>query len=158
MSSVDPKLLEAYFRFMAEASKQAAQGKEFFEQLPKVSSPDDWAALMQGFSPAEAQPEDMAQFTEAYWAALGFVPKIRFDELRRQYLALKEKLELAEQEANRLRVLLTMKGQEEQAKEVADAWSETLKTTLDAQTKWWADWLAAGGKEAKKPSSVDEGE
>jgi hypothetical protein len=148
----DPKLLEAYFRFMAEAMKQQGQAKDFFEAFQKATSPEAWATFLQKAAPdIQGMPDmSMAGFqslSESYWRALGFVPRLQYDELETKYLELKEKLEVAEREAERLKSLLSGE-QQERAKEAIDAWTEAIQGTLEAQTKWWSSWL---GKKDTEP-------
>lgn len=146
MSTYDPKLLESWFRFMAEATKSQAQASEMMDAMAKASSPEGWAEVMQKFAPSAAPsqtPETFTDWSAAYWEAFGFVPKAKYEELETQYLALKERLEAAEREARSAKQLLAMKGQEEKAKEAVDAWSKTLQTTLQAQSQWWSSWLGS---------------
>ena len=140
----DPKLLESYFRFMAETMKQQAQVNDFFEAFQKATSPEAWASFLQKTSPEISAPETPAasfqSLSESYWRAMGFVPKLQYDELEAKYLELKAKLEAAEREAERLKALLSGE-QQEKAKEAIDAWTEAMQNTLEAQTKWWSTWL-----------------
>ncbi len=154
MSSYDPKLLEAFYRFMAEASRSQGQAQDFFEALTKAASPEEWAKLMKPFAPSgeeKAEGTPFQQWSEAYWEALGFVPKSRYQELERHYLALREKLEQAER-------LLKVQGQEEKAKEAVEAWSSALEQTLEAQRKWWGSWLDPAQREDEaEPSARADG-
>jgi hypothetical protein len=144
MSTFDPKLLEAYFRFMAEVSKQTGQFTDTFATLQDASSPEAWANFMQQFYPGKppVSNEEMQSWLERYWQTLGFVPRSRYDELERQYLQLRDKLEAVEQEAQRLRTLLKVQG-DEKTQAAVDAWTDTIKQTLEAQTRWWESWLKA---------------
>ena len=149
MSAYDPKLLESWFRFMAEATKSQAQTSEMMDAMAKATSPEGWAEVMQRFAPNDAsatQPETFTEWSAAYWETFGFVPKAKYEELESQYLELKERLEAAEREARNAKRLLAMKGQEEKAKEAVDAWSDTLNATLQAQSQWWSSWLGSSDK------------
>lgn len=145
MSTYDPKLLESWFRFMAEATKSQSEASEMMEAMSKATSPEGWAEVMRRFAPADtsAHPEVFSQWSEAYWEAFGFVPKAKYEELETQYLGLKARLEAAEREAQNAKRLLNMQGQQEKAKEAVDAWSDTLNATLQAQSQWWSSWLGS---------------
>lgn len=144
MPPYDPKLLEAYFRFMAEVSKQSGQLSDTLETWQHASNPEAWAKVMQQFYPGKPpiSPEEMQRWLERYWRTLGFVPKSRYDELEAQYLKLKDRLEAAEREAQHLRTLLKVQGSEK-TQAAVEAWSDTIKQTLEAQTRWWEAWLKA---------------
>lgn len=157
--SYDPKLLESWFRFMAEATKSQAQTSDMMDAMAKATSPEGWAEVMQRFAPAEAsahRSEDFMQWSAAYWEAFGFVPKTKYEELETQYLELKDRLEAAEREARNAKRLLAMKGQEEKAKEAVDAWSNTLNATLQAQSQWWSSWLGGNDQADNSENSQDK--
>lgn len=132
MAAFDPKLLEAYFRFMAELSKHSSQLSETVEALSQAASPEAWVKFMQ-----QAAGEN---WLERYWQSLGLIPKARYDELEARYLELKAQLEAAEREAQQLRMLLKAQGNEA-TQAAVEAWSGALKQTLEAQTRWWEAWL-----------------
>lgn len=160
MSSYDPKLLESWFRFMAEATKSQAQASDMMDAMSQATSPQGWAEVMGRFAPKEAsaqKPEALAEWSAAYWEAFGFVPQAKYEELRDQYLELKGRLETAEREARHAKQLLAIKGQEEQAKEAVDAWSDTVNATLQAQSQWWSSWFdSAEQKSSEEENKPDE--
>lgn len=133
MSGYDPKLLEAWFRFLAEASRGQAQAERAAESLSRGSSPEAWAELSRGLLPwtdaAALQP-----WSERYLAALGLVPKRRYDELEHHNEELRRKLEEAER-------LLAAQAQGAAAREAVNAWQRTLDETLAAQRRWFSSWL-----------------
>ena len=140
----DPKLLEAWFRFMAEATRSGSGASEAFQQASSGGAPPNFAEMMTRFySPTNlpanlaGQPETFNAMTEAWLASFGMVPKSRYDALETQYEALLEKFRDSERTAQTLRA--SAMGTE-QTQEVLKTWEGTVQKTLQAQTAWWGAW------------------
>ena len=152
----DPKLLEAWFRFMAEATRSGSSASEAFQQASGGNTPPNFAEMMTRFySPTNlpanlmGQPETFNAMTEAWLASFGMVPKSRYDALEAQYEALLEKFKESERTAQTLRASAMGK---EQAQEALKTWEDTVQKTLQAQTAWWGAW--AGANAAVKDGEV----
>ena len=155
-NAYDPKLLEAWFRFMAEATKASSGASEMFQQTTggstqnkNASAPPNFAEMMtQFYSPANlpanltGQPEMFNQMTEAWLASFGMVPKSRYDALEAKYEELLEKFKESERTVQALRTGQAMSG--EQTKEVLKTWEDTVQKTLEAQSAWWQSWSRVG--------------
>lgn len=152
MNNYDPKTLEAWFRFMAEATKSSSQASEMLERFAKQpSSPQDLSEVMKTFMPTQQLPGSPEMFNE--WAQLwlnsvGMVPKSRYDALEKKYTELKRELESAERTIASLRGMLGVSGQEEQAKQALNTWNDSVQSTLKAQTEWWRKVMAPGSAES----------
>ena len=152
----DPKLLEAWFRFMAEATKASSSANEMFQRTTQGAgqgsagaTPPNFAEMMtQFYSPDNlpanfaGQPEMFNQMTEAWLASFGMVPKSRYDALGAKYEELLSKFKESERTVQALRTGQAMSG--EQTKEVLKTWEDTVQKTLQAQTAWWQSWSQAG--------------
>ncbi len=145
----DPKLLEAWFRFMAEATKASSSANEMFQRTaqgsPNASKPPNFAEMMTQFYSPDAlptnlagQPEMFNQMTEAWLASFGMVPKSRYDALEAKYEELLEKFKESERTVQALRTGQAMSG--EQTREVLKTWEDTVQKTLEAQSAWWRSW------------------
>ena len=154
-NAYDPKLLEAWFRFMAEATKASSSANETFQrttqgtQNKSASAPPNFAEMMtQFYSPANLpanlpnQPEMFNQMTEAWLASFGMVPKARYDALEAKYEELLEKFKESERTVQALRTGQAVSG--EQTKELLQTWENTVQKTLQAQSAWWQSWSQGG--------------
>lgn len=154
MNNYDPKMLEAWFRFMAEATKSSSQANDMFERFAKQpNSPQDLSKMMTQFMPGNSSelpgsPEMFTEWAQLWLNSMGMVPKSRYDALEKKYKELKEELESAERTIASLRGMLGVQGQEERAKEALDTWNNSVQTTLKAQTDWW--------RKAMAPQSPEE--
>lgn len=159
----DPKLLEAWFRFMADATKASSSANEMFQQTVQgntgqgssgqrgssPNTPPNFAEMMtQFYSPANlpanltGQPEVFNQMTETWLASFGMVPKSRYDALEAKYEELLGKFKESERTVQALRTGQEMSS--EQTKEVLKTWEDTVQKTLEAQSAWWQSWSQAG--------------
>lgn len=152
----DPKLLEAWFRFMAEATKASSSANEMFQQTTRGSAqtkdggaPPNFAEMMtQFYSPANlpanlpGQSDMFNQMTEAWLASFGMVPKSHYDALESKYEELLEKFKESERTVQALRTDQAMSG--EQTREVLKTWEDTVQKTLQAQSAWWQSWSRMG--------------
>lgn len=163
MNNYDPKMLEAWFRMMAEMMRTSNNSSDMMKRMGQASSPADMQEAMkamQQFLPASTfanyQPDALAQFGTVWFEMMGMVPKGRYDMLERKYQELHKKLEESERTIASLRTLLKFKGQEEQAQQALEAWSQSVQSTLQTQNAWWQTWLKDSGKAASStaPDSV----
>ncbi len=166
----DPKLLEAWFRFMAEATKASSSANEMFQQTTRGSAqtkdggaPPNFAEMMtQFYSPANlpanlsGQPEVFNQMTEAWLASFGMVPKSRYDALEAKYEELLEKFKESERTVQALRTGQAMSS--EQTKEVLKTWEDTVQKTLEAQSAWWRSWSRLGQPGQGEVGREEDGE
>ena len=149
MTPYDPRALEQFYRFMAEASRSQAEAQRALAALAEVASPEAWARAFGALVPGPPSPTsaphpssgDAQSWAEGYWAAFGFVPKARYDALEAQYLALKAQLEGLER---------TARGPQE-AESAQHAWSAGVKEVLAAQEAWWGAWLGQAPKKPEEP-------
>jgi len=141
MNPYDPKLLEAWFRFLAESARQGG-----------VSGPPDLADAFRRYASFSGPPEAFAAMTNTYFEALGFVPKSRYEALEKQYENLLKKYEAAERALSALQGNFGRGGEgaQERMQEAAELWSETMRKTLEAQTNWWRAWTAGTEGKADK--------
>ncbi len=162
----DPKLLEAWFRFMAEATRAGSGASEAFQKATQQqtagSAPPNFAEMMtQFYSPANlpanltGQPEMFNQMTETWLASFGMVPKSRYDALESKYEELLSQFKESERTVQALRTGQAMSG--EQTKEVLKTWEDTVQKTLEAQSAWWQSW-SAGQPAGQRGGSLEENE
>lgn len=133
MNGYDPKLLEAWFRFLAETSRSQGQAQEALSGLSERFSPEAWAEMSRAWLPW-GDAEELPSWGERYLAALGLVPKHRVEALERHNEVLRRKLEEAER-------LLATQAQGEVAREVVEAWQRTVEATIATQRRWFLSWL-----------------
>ena len=148
---VNPKLMEAWFNLMVEATKGTKDAQEAFRSLSKISdSPEEMSRWLAQFMPAAmasgvpAQPEAFEEWLEESWRMMGVVPRSRYLDLLEKYDILQRKLEKAEETIQRLRASLD--NTDEQAadtQKVMDMWGGILEDTLKAQTELMQAWNAA---------------
>jgi hypothetical protein len=154
---MNPRVIEAWFTIMAEASKGTSQAKEALKLFPTTNNPTDLAPWLSRFMApggVSTRPEDFSQWYEEWSRMMGFVPRSRYLELLERYEIVRNRLEDAEKKIRQLQGLVGIKGREEEAKKVLDLWGTTVEQTLSAQ----ADWLKAWSKpqESKETVPVDE--
>ncbi len=153
MSSYDPKLLEAWFRFLAEAARSSGKSNELVEAMNRGgSTPDELVRIVsesgpEGFSPPA--PDMFAGALERWAEALGFVPRSRHEALKEKYEELKAQMEEAERQARAARAFMGDAGREGEAKKALEAWSGTVADALELQAEWWTSFLPADPSEGE---------
>lgn len=160
---INPKVIEAWFTILAEASRGTNQAQEALKFFPKdTARPDEMSRWMTKFmSPNLANASgDFGEWYENWCRMMGFVPRSRYLELLERYEILRNRLEDSEKKVRSLQSMMGIKGQEEEAKKVLDIWGSTLEKTLSAQTEWMKAWTTSHDKDEPKDkegqSTVDK--
>ena len=107
---VNPKLMQAWFDLVVEASKGTQEARDAFQALSKASgNPEALRHWMAKFMPAAlaatdtANPEAVEEWLEESWRMMGVVPRSRYLELLEKNDQLQRRLEKAEATIKRLR-------------------------------------------------------
>ncbi len=135
----NPKLIEAWYRFMAEAVRETSQAQAFFDRYAEGQDPAEWLARWMKQQGAEAtpDPEELPdEWLEQWYKMMGVVPRSRYLELLDRYERLRKRLEEAQKKIERLVGAPGAMQPEEAAEEVMNIWKSTLDETLKAQSEW----------------------
>jgi hypothetical protein len=155
---VTPKLMEAWFRLIAEAMRGTAEAQAAVRSLTEsATDPEEMARWMVRFLPPGTDTSGYAAFgewLEEWWRMMGFVPRSRYLELLERYEILRARLEEAERTIQHLRAMLGVRGQEEEARKVLDLWETALQETLKTQAEWMRTWMAVGSERTDSESDT----
>ena len=139
----DPKLIEAWYRFMAEAMRETSDTQQFFEKYAEGQDPSKWLArwMKQQGADAPPAPDEFSdelpdEWLEQWYKMMGVVPRSRYLELLDRYERLRKQLEEAQKKIERLGGSPNTQQQEQAAEEVMNIWKSTLDETLKAQSEW----------------------
>ena len=161
---INPKLMEAWFKLLAEATKGTGEAQEAFRALGTVSSGDTeamsrWLAKFMPAAMASAsnlQPEAFEAWVEESWRMMGVVPRERYLELLEKHDLLQRRLEKAEDTIKKLRSMLDTTSQQEEAQKVMDLWGSMLSDTLKLQADWMQSWTTKTPEEDQAEKSSDD--
>jgi hypothetical protein len=161
---VDPKLLEAWHRMMAEAMRGAGDAQNVVKAFAEAKNPAEWFArwMQQQDLPGAPQqltgggeglkPEEMSdEWLEQWYRAMGVVPRGRYLELLERYDMLRRELEKARERIERLEKKHGTTASERTADEMMDVWKSSLDDTLRAQRDWMQSFL-------KQQQYLDDGD
>lgn len=158
----NPKVLEAWYTLMAEATRGTAEAQEAFQSLSEMSAtPEALNQWVAQFMPGAAssinfQPESFEEQLENWWRMMGVVPRPRYLELLERCDTLERKLSRAESTIESLRKKLGAHEQQgEDAKKVMDLWGSMMEETLKAQTEWMKAWAAANKPPIEQPDDAE---
>jgi hypothetical protein len=158
---MDPKALEAWHRLMAEAVRGTGEGREALKSLAESpTTPDDLARWWARFMPAgvaRSRPEAFEAWLEEWWKLMGVVPRSRYLELLERCELLRSRLQEAESTISRLRAVVGVRGQEQEARRTLDLGAKALAETLKAQTEWMRLWTARYGRPTEEGHKEMEG-
>lgn len=150
-TGVDPKLMEAWFRLMADAMRGVQSAQEAmgaFAQLPTdAAAMQRWMDL---YMPGMAVPGTHAfdAWLEEWYRTVGMVPRSRYLEALARMDELERRLRQADETIRTLRDLVAgQDARQETAQEVMDVWNRMMEETLKAQSRWLESWT----QEARKP-------
>jgi hypothetical protein len=160
--TVDPKIVEVWFKLMADAAKGVQEAQEAVQLLAKVSSPTELNRWLLNFAPglvsptAHRQAEIFEEWLEQWWRMMGVVPRARYLELLEKHDALKRQLEKAQGTIRKMQETFARTGEEPYARKTVDLWKAMLDETLKTQTEWIRVWRGASEGEEKSAERVDE--
>jgi uncharacterized coiled-coil protein SlyX len=153
----NPKVLEAWYTLMAEASRGTSEAQDAFKSLSEMpATPEAYNQWVKQFMPGAAssvsfQPDTFDEQMENWWRMMGMVPRPRYLELLERCDTLERKLSKAEKTIEALRRKMgTQDQQEEETKKVLDTWNTIMGETLKAQTEWMKAWTAVDEKPTDK--------
>ena len=135
-NNFDPKLMRAWFDFMAQSMKSADQMQHLFD-------PATFQRWAQSMTPAaDETPFDVyEEWLTAWQKAAGVVDRQRYLDLLEQNQELQRRLEKADETIQTLRSMLASKdAQEEAVNHVVDTWNAMLENTLELQKSWIEQW------------------
>jgi hypothetical protein len=144
---VNTKLMEAWFRLMAEAARGTAEAQEALKSLSRISGPEDFANWMARLLPVASREASLApadDWLEEWWRMIGFVPRYRYLELLDRCDSLRRKLEEAEATIARLRAMSSVRvaNPGEPTHSLMGAWEGMFQEMLKAQAGWAEAWAA----------------
>ena len=144
--TADPKILELWFKLMAEAAKGVRDAQDAVQSLAKVSNPAELNHWLLNFAPnlvspgAHQQAEMFEKWLEEWWRMMGVVPRARYLDLLEKHDALRRQMEKAQETIRTMQEALNHKGQDPSAKNMLDLWNAMLEETLKAQADWLKVW------------------
>lgn len=150
----DPKLIEAWYRFMAEAVRETSDAQAFFDRFAEGQAPAEWLARwmrQEGAAAPPASEELPDEWLEQWYKMMGVVPRHRYLELLDRYERLRQRLEEAREKIERMGGSPNTTEQEAAAEELMDRWKTALDETLRAQSEWMRTFTQ------KPASSEDDG-
>ncbi len=149
---VDPKLMEAWHRMMAETMRSASGTQDFMNALTgaqegaSAKHPAAWFAQwmkqqdLPG-APAEVPDDPSEEWIEQWYRSMGMVPRKRYLDLLARYDTLRRKLEEARERIERLEKARGTTQPERATEEVMDVWKSSLDETLRTQREWMQSFL-----------------
>jgi hypothetical protein len=157
---VEPKLLEAWHRMMAEAMRGAGDAQGVLKAFAEAKNPAEWFArwMQQNDLPGSPKQalgaggdEASEEWLEQWYRAMGVVPRGRYLELLERYDTLRRELEQARDRIERLEKAQGTTTQERAADDMMEVWKSSLDETLRAQRDWMQSFL-------KQQQYLDEGD
>jgi len=155
-------LADVWFRLLTDAMRGAGDAPEAFKQLSQLpTTPEALTEWMTRFMPPGVvdRPEAFEVWLENWYKLMGVVPRARYVDLLEENDQLRQRLRELERAVERLRPMIGVKDQEEEARKVLDFWSTMMDQTLTAQRAWMQSWgglgssgetESSGGPEAKE--------
>lgn len=151
---VDPKLMEAWYRLMAEAVRA---GGNVSAQMPKGDGPPaEWLATwmrehdLPGAPPSPDEVSD--DWLEQWYQMMGVVPRQRYLKALERNEELRQKLDDAHRRIERLGgAAAASQNQEKAAEEMFNYWKQSMEDTLNAQKRW----MQSLGQDPKTPPADD---
>jgi hypothetical protein len=104
-----------------------------------------------------SRPEAFEAWLEEWWKLMGVVPRSRYVELLERCELLRSRLQEAESTISRLRAVIGVRGQEQEARRTLDLGAKALAETLKAQTEWMRLWTARYGRRTEEGHKEIEG-
>lgn len=157
----DPKLLEAWYRFMAEAVRETSDAQAFFEKYARGQSPAEWVARwMQQTGAADAPPAPADRpddWMEQWYTMMGVVPRARYLKLLERHEQLRQDLEAARKTIERLGGSFDRGASGESAEDFMNLWTSTLDKTLEAQAEWMRSFSESAPSD-EGDEAADEGD
>ncbi len=152
-------IVEVWLRLMSDAMRGTADAQQAVRMLGEMpTTPDQLSRWMTRFMPnaaGSAKPEAMEDWLEDTWRMMGVVPRYRYLELLERHEMLRNRLEKAEREIDKLRRNLRSGNvPEQEAQKVLDLWEGMLQETLKTQSSWLKTWAA--DKEAGQTKGTQE--
>jgi predicted DNA-binding protein (UPF0251 family) len=141
---VDPKLMENWFKLMAEAMRGTRDAQEALQSLPSTNNPAELTAWMMRWMPAGTAnaPDAFREWLEDWYKMMGVVPRSRYLEALERCDQLRVRLEEAEATIKRLQP--TPGANLDEAQKAMDAWQSTMQATLKAQSEWMQRFMSPG--------------
>lgn len=143
---VDPKLMEAWYRLMAEAARSGADPwSPLHEEGDAPKNPAAWLARWMKEQGATSDlpgsmpdPDEMPEaWMEQWYRSMGVVPRSRYLRALERNEKLRNELEKAKERIERLsRASKQGADHAAAADDMLDQWQQSLEDTLDAQARW----------------------
>ncbi len=141
---VNPKLMEAWYRLMAEAAKGTSEAQAYMKRFAE-DDPREWLARWmqeEDLPGAPPDPDDMPEeWLEQWYRMMGVVPRSRYLKLLERHEKLRQKLEAAREKIDRTRGESTSGAAGKSADEMMDMWTSALDETLKAQSEWMQSFM-----------------
>lgn len=158
ITMVDPKLMEAWYRLMAEAVRT---GNDMSASMPKGEGPPvEWLANwmrdhdLPGAPPTPNEVSD--DWLEQWYQMMGVVPRRRYLKVLDRNEQLRQQLEEANRRIERLGgAAATSQNQGKAAEEMFDYWKQSMEDTLNAQKRWMRSLGQDQNQDQKKQAKDD---
>lgn len=155
-----PDLIEAWYRFMAEAARETSDVQTFFDSHAKGQQPAEWVARwmkQQGSAATPPKPEDLPdEWLEQWYKMMGVVPRARYLELLERHEQLRQDLEAARKKIEQLGGSFESKEQQAAANEIMNLWTDTVGKTMEAQSEWMRTFTEGANEDAQAGGDGDE--
>ena len=156
----NPDLIEAWYRFMAEATRETSDVQTFFDTYAEGQKPAEWIARwmkQHGAGGAPPQPDDLPdEWLEQWYKMMGVVPRSRYLKLLERHEKLRQDLEAARKKIEQLGGSFESKEQQAAAKEIMNLWTDTVGKTMDAQSEWMRAFTETPSDEAESSGDEDD--
>jgi len=133
-------LIEAWYRFMAEAVRETSDTQHFFEKYAKGQHPTEWLARwmkQHGAEEAPPAPDDLPdEWLEQWYKTMGVVPRSRYLKLLERHEKLRQELDEARQKIEQMGGSYDSEEQKKAAEDMMNMWKSTLDETMKAQSEW----------------------
>lgn len=153
-------LIEAWYRFLAEAARETSDVQTFFDTYAEGQKPAEWIARwmkQQGDTGAPPKPEDLPdEWLEQWYKMMGVVPRARYLRLLERHEKLRQDLEAARKKIEQLGGSFESKEQQAAAKEIMNLWTDTFGKTMEAQSEWMRAFTEAPSEDAKTDGGEDD--
>lgn len=156
----NPDLIEAWYRFLAEAARETSNVEAFFDSYAKGQQPAEWVARwmkQHGDADAPPKPEEVPdEWLNQWYKMMGVVPRARYLKLLERHEKLRQDLEAARKKIEQLGGSFESTEQQAAAEQIMNLWTDTLDKTVEAQSEWMRAFTEASSEEAESGGNEDD--
>jgi gas vesicle protein len=148
----NPDLMEAWYRFMAEAVRETSDAQAFFDKYAQGQPPAEWLAKWMKQSQTAGEPpspdEMPDEWLEQWYKMMGVVPRSRYLKLLERHEKLRQDLDAARKKIEQMGGSFETKEQQAAAEEIMNLWKSTFDKTMQAQSEWMQSFSKASDKKS----------